>query len=101
MHGGSGLNKNIGVGLEKEQTMVMPAMRKLMARSNVFEGYVAQYDLLVSQKLTPARFEQTMLALPESSAVEGYYILEPAALVEPLEQVTSKRFPFQRPMRSR
>lgn len=47
MHGGSGLNKNIGTGLEKEQTMVMPSLRKLVARSNVFEGYTAQYDLLV------------------------------------------------------
>lgn len=90
MHGGSGLNRNIGMGLEKEQTMVMPSLRKLVARSNVFEGYTSQYDLLVAQNLTPSGFEQKMAAISEASTVEGYYILEPAEL--PLEQVKpSKR----------
>ncbi|MBD1998463.1 hypothetical protein H6G00_17810 [Leptolyngbya sp. FACHB-541] len=102
MNGGSGLNKNIGIGLEKEQTMVMPALRKLIARSNVFEGYVAQYDLLVAQNLTPSKFEQKMVALPQSSVVEGYFILEPvSAPVEQVEQAPPKRFPFQRPLRPR
>ncbi|MBD2079877.1 hypothetical protein [Leptolyngbya sp. FACHB-17] len=78
IHGGSGLNKNVGVGLEKEQTMIIPSLRKLAARSNVFEGYVAQYDMLVTHKLTPTEFEQKVAALPEAAAIEGYFILEPA-----------------------
>lgn len=98
MHGGSGLNRNIGMGLEKEQTMVMPSLRKLVARSNVFEGYTSQYDLLIAQNLTPSGFEQKMAAISEASTVEGYYILEPAEL--PPEQVKpSKRWTFQMPLR--
>ncbi|UBF24166.1 hypothetical protein K9N68_20890 [Kovacikia minuta CCNUW1] len=93
MHGGSGLNKNVGIGLEKEQSMVMPSLRKLVARSNVFEGYTAQYDLMVAQNLTPSVFEQRMTVIPESSKVGDYYILEPAKV--PAEQaVSTKRRPF-------
>lgn len=78
IHSGSGLNKNVGVGLEKEQTMIVPSLRKLVARSNVFEGYVAQYNLLVALDLTPTQLEQKIAALPESSAIDGFFILEPA-----------------------
>lgn len=95
LHGGSGLNKNIGIGLEKERTMIIPSLRKLAARSNVLEGYVAQYDLLVSHDLTPTEFEHKVAALPESSAVDGYFILEPT------EKATPKRLPFQIPMKTR
>ncbi len=77
MHGGSGLNKNIGVGLEKEQKMVIPALRKLMARSKVLEGYLAQYEVLKNQEMTPSEFENKIKELPESSGVNGYLILEP------------------------
>jgi len=75
--GGSGLNRNVGIGLEKEQKMVIPAMRKLIARSTVFEGYMAQYEVLETQQMMPSEFEQKIKELPESSAVDGYLILEP------------------------
>ena len=91
MHSGSGLNKNIGMGLEKEQTIVMPSLRKLVARSNVLEGYTAQYDLLAAQNLTPSGFEQKMRAISESSTVEGYYILKPVE--PPAKQVKPFRWP--------
>jgi hypothetical protein len=73
----SGLNRNIGIGLEKEQKMLIPALRKLVARSNVFEGFVAQYQTFESQKIKPSEFEQKIAALPQSSVVEEYLILEP------------------------
>ncbi|MFB2936846.1 hypothetical protein ACE1B6_16475 [Aerosakkonemataceae cyanobacterium BLCC-F154] len=75
--GGSGLNRNVGIGLEKEQKMVIPAMRKLIARSTVLEGYMAQYEVLETQQMMPSEFEQKIKELPESSAVDGYLILEP------------------------
>ncbi|MEB3281900.1 MAG: hypothetical protein VKK42_23560 [Lyngbya sp.] len=78
LESGKGLNKNIGVGLEKEKTLVIPALRKLMARSEVFEGYVSQYELLKHYQMKPSEFEKGVAALPESSAVNGYFILEPA-----------------------
>jgi hypothetical protein len=87
-NGGSGLNKNIGVGMEKEQTLFIPAMRKLIARSQVFEGYVSQYELFSTQELVPSKFEQAIAALPESSAIDGYVILQPMKIEE---KVTSKR----------
>jgi len=98
MNGGAGLNKNIGVGLKKEQQMVIPSIRKLIARSQVFEGYVAQYELLKIQELTPSEFEQKITALPESSAVDGYLILEPAEKVV-VEKAAPKKF-FQLPTRT-
>ncbi|MBL1176830.1 hypothetical protein [Pantanalinema sp. GBBB05] len=75
---GSGLNQNVGIGLEKEQTMLIPALKKLMARGAVFEGYVVQYELLEEQQMKPSEFEHQLAALPESSLVEGYVILEPS-----------------------
>ena len=41
LESGSGLNKNIGIGLNKEQTILIPAIKKLIARSEVFEGYIS------------------------------------------------------------
>ncbi len=73
----TGLNKKIGVGLEKEQQMVIPALRKIMARSAIFESYTSQYKLLEAQQIKPSDFEQKLASLPESSLIEGYAILEP------------------------
>lgn len=108
MHGGSGLNKNIGVGLKKEQTMMIPSLRKLISRSSVFEGYVTQYELLVAQDIIPSSFEQKMAAIPEASTLDGYLILEPVQPpLEPVQQVlepiekTTRRFPFSKPVRAR
>lgn len=77
--GGSGLNKNVGLGLEKEQQMLLPSLKKLVARSSVFEGYVAQYELLETQQVKPSEFEQQLAALPASASADGnrYLILEP------------------------
>jgi hypothetical protein len=80
--GGSGLNQNIGIGLEKEQQMLIPALRKLIARSSVFEGYVAQYELLEEQQMKPSEFEHELASLPESSSVNGYIILEPSKTIQ-------------------
>lgn len=74
---GSGLNKNIGVGIDKERQMVIPSLQKLVARSAVFEGFVAQYELLEAQQMKPSAFEHQIASLPESAAIDGYFILEP------------------------
>lgn len=74
---GSGLNQNVGIGLEKEQKLVIPSLRKLVARSSVFEGYVAQYEILRNYQTTPSEFEKSVASLPKSSSVEDYLILKP------------------------
>ena len=73
----SGLNKNIGIGIEKEKQIIIPSLRKMIARSSVFEGYSSQYEMLEAQQLKPSDFEQKLASLPESSLNEGYIILEP------------------------
>ena len=73
----SGLNKNIGIGIEQEKQMVIPALRKIIARSSIFESCLSQYELLDAQQIKPSSFEQKLASLPESSLVEGYAILEP------------------------
>jgi hypothetical protein len=80
--GGSGLNQNVGIGLEKEQQMLIPALRKLIARGAVFEGYLAQYELLEVQKMKPSEFEYKLASLPKSSSIDGYLILEPIKTVQ-------------------
>lgn len=76
--GGSGLNQNVGIGLEKEQGMLIPALRKLISRSSVFEGYVAHYQLFQQQNITPLEFERKVASLPEKVSVNGYIIMNPA-----------------------
>ncbi|MEG4959039.1 MULTISPECIES: hypothetical protein [unclassified Microcoleus] len=86
--GGSGLNQNVGIGLEKEQKMLIPSLRKLIARGAVFEGYVAQYELLEEQQMKPSEFEQKLGILSQSSSVDGYLILEPTNTVQLKESVS-------------
>ncbi|HEY9768057.1 MAG TPA: hypothetical protein V6C71_06050 [Coleofasciculaceae cyanobacterium] len=72
----SGLNKNKGIGIEREKKIIIPSLRKLIARSSIFESYTAQYELLEAQQIKPSDLEQQVANLPESSLVEGYLILE-------------------------
>lgn len=62
---------------ERTQQMLIPALRKLIARGAVLEGYVAQYELLEEQQMKPSEFELKLANLPESSLINGYLILEP------------------------
>ena len=73
----SGLNRNLGIGLEKEKQMLIPALRKIIARGSIFESYLSQYELLEVQQLKPSDFERKLASLPESSLIDGYGILEP------------------------
>lgn len=73
---GGGLSRSIGAGLHEEQTMIIPTLQKLLARKNVFEGYVSQYELLEQYQLTPSEFEQKCAELPEDAVVDDFYILQ-------------------------
>lgn len=73
----TGLNRNIGVGMQKEQEVIIPTLRKLVARNQVFDGYLSQYQALETYNMKPSEFEQKKAELPASSAVNGYFILEP------------------------
>lgn len=75
---GLGCKRGVGGGIEKEQKMIIPALRKLIARGGVIEGYVSQYKMQEEQKIRPSEFELKLRELPESSSIEGCFILEPA-----------------------
>jgi hypothetical protein len=64
--------------LASDKEKGLPALAKLTARNNVIEGYAAQYQLMAETGLTPAEFEKQIKQLPESEAVDGFFILEPA-----------------------
>ena len=74
--GTEGLNKNRGIGLEKEQTTIVPGLKKLMYRNGLIEGYVAQYAMLETQIMSVSRFEKFVDSIPKSSLTEGWLILE-------------------------
>lgn len=75
---GGGLNRGIGVGLEKEQQTVIPTLQKLISRNGVFDGYLSQYEMFEQHKVRPSEFQDQLLQLPEEKAVNGYYMLQPA-----------------------
>lgn len=79
---GMGLNKAEGVGIENEQKIVVPTLQKLLARNNILEGYLAQYQTFETYNMRPFEFEQKCAKLPTESASNGYFILEPKKKVK-------------------
>ena len=67
--------------INQDREMVIPSFQKLVARSNVFEGYKAQYELLKAHNVTPSEFESKVALLAPEAAVDGYLILQPAESV--------------------
>ncbi len=76
---GLGSARGQGIGLEKEQQILIPALKRLIHRCSVFDGYVSQYEFLNKQEMKPSEFQHRLASLPESSLVDGYLILEPIA----------------------
>jgi len=68
-------------GFPREKETIIPALRKLVARNSVFEGYATQYELLAAQNIRPSEFERTMQALPPELTVDGFVILQPDELI--------------------
>lgn len=68
-------------GFPRERELVLPALRKLVARNNVFEGYTTQYELLAAQNMRPSEFETMIQSLPPDSVVDGFVILQPDSLM--------------------
>jgi hypothetical protein len=63
--------------IEEQKTLVIPYFKKLLARNNVLEGFVAQYEMLEKSNLRPSEFENK-IALLNLSANNGFIILKPA-----------------------
>lgn len=73
-------NRNVKLSeIEQHREEVIPAFQKLVARSNVLEGYKAQYGLLEANDVTPSEFDSKVAALlAQTEAVDGFLILQPA-----------------------
>ncbi len=67
--------------IDQDREKVIPSFQKLVARSNVFEGYKAQYELLEAHDVTPSEFESKVALLAPEAVVNGYLILRPAESV--------------------
>ncbi len=66
--------------MDKERNVFIPSMYKLVARNNVLEGHINQYEMLESRKIIPSEFERQITQLRTQSAVGGHIILENKAL---------------------
>jgi hypothetical protein len=62
---------------DEDQTLVIPALQKLVARSKVFEGHLSQYEFLATHNIKPLEFAREIAALPQGEVVDGYVILKP------------------------
>ena len=67
--------------IDQDKERVIPSFQKLVARSNVFEGYKSQYELLEAQNVTPSEFESKVALIAPEAAIDGYLILQPAESV--------------------
>ena len=62
---------------EEDVKLVIPLMHRIVARSDVYGGYEAQYKLLEQSRLTPSEFEREAKRLAESEGIEDLLILRP------------------------
>ena len=66
-------------GLQRDKDVIIPALQKLVARNNVFEGYLMQYELLVKNKMRPSEFEKEITAIASDAGTNAYIILSPVS----------------------
>ena len=62
---------------QRERDIVVPALQKLTAREQVWQGYLAQAHIFVEHGVSPRQFEHSLADVPEASIIDGYVILEP------------------------
>ncbi|MCB9438110.1 MAG: hypothetical protein H6673_14125 [Anaerolineales bacterium] len=63
--------------LRRQRDQVIPALNKIITRNKVYDGYMAQYELLAAYRLTPSEFEEELAQLGHEAFTDGYLILEP------------------------
>lgn len=63
--------------LRRQRDQVIPALNKIITRNKVYDGYMAQYELLAAYRLTPSEFDEDVAQLDHEAFTDGYLILEP------------------------
>jgi hypothetical protein len=73
------------LAIDEEKETIIPAFQKLVARNSVLDGFVAQYELLEKNNVTPTEFERMVSLLKPSAVLDGYIILQPIEIeAEPI-----------------
>ncbi len=75
---GKAFVKKAGNDLETEKQKIIPSLQKLTARGRILDGYVAQYELLEQNDITPSQLEEQIRQIEPELTVDGYMILQPA-----------------------
>lgn len=64
--------------LEWQLKKVVPTFQKLVARNNVLDGYISQYQYLEERNILPSTFEKEIENISPEFTVDEYLILEPS-----------------------
>jgi hypothetical protein len=64
--------------LEWQLKKVVPSFQKLVARNNVLDGYVGQYQYLEEHNILPSTFENEIATISPELYIDGYILLEPS-----------------------
>lgn len=75
---GQKISRKTDAELEWQLRKVVPSFQKLIARSNVLDGYIGQYQYLEEHNILPSTFENEIAKIPSEFHVDGYIILEPS-----------------------
>ncbi len=89
---GQKLSRKTDAELDWQLNKVVPSLQKLVARNNVLDGYISQYQYLEEQNLLPSTFENVIASISPEYYVDGYIILEPAhtqALSDPAGEIVA------------
>jgi hypothetical protein len=59
-----------------DKQMVIPNLQKITAKDKVFTGYVAQYELLEKNDMTPTQLEGVLRNIDSNDLVDGFLVLQ-------------------------
>jgi hypothetical protein len=76
---GQMISRKADAEMEWQLKKVVPSFQKLIARNNVLDGYVWQYQYLEEHNILPSTFENEIANLSPEFHVDGYIILEPCS----------------------
>lgn len=68
---------DVPLDVEADRNETIPALRKLVARDRVLQGYAAQYALLEEHGVKPSQLGEQLDRIRADAKVDGYVILEP------------------------
>jgi hypothetical protein len=62
-----------------EKSLIIPTLHKLINRDKIFQGYVAQHELMETYQTEPSQIERRLIEMGEENAIDGHFIFQPPA----------------------